>query len=317
MKTDDIAAKPAHRRNGRYPASHHPYFGALAGLFGAILGLYGATANAEEPKAQTAPVVTVLAAGDIAECKSPGAARTAEIIEKIEGTVLAIGDLAYPKGSYDNFMKCYEPTWGQFKSRTLPVPGNHEYETRGATGYFSYFGTQAGENGKGYYSVDLPGWHIIAINSNLDTSANSAQVEWLRKDLTESKASCTLAFWHHPRYSSGPHGDNKHMVPIWETLAEHHASIVISGHDHSYERLAPLDAKGHVDEQHGIRSFVVGTGGAKLYDFSMRAPYSEAWNGATWGVLKLNLSPGSYTWEFIPAAGGHFQDRGEGHCAAE
>lgn len=309
--------KPAQRRNGRHPAADRRGVDMLAGLFGALLGLYGAIAGAEEPKAQAAPVVTLLAAGDIAECGSPGAMLTAKLIEKQEGTVLAAGDLAYPKGSLANFTKCYEPAWGRFKARTLPAPGNHEYETRGAAGYFAYFGAQAGESGKGYYSVNLEGWHVIALNSSIDTGADSEQATWLRKDLTENKAPCILAFWHHPRYSSGPHGDNKHMAPIWELLAQHHATIVISGHDHSYERFAPLDAAGHVDEQHGIRSFVVGTGGARLYNFSVRPASSEAWNGSTWGILKLNLSPGSYTWEFIPVEGSHFQDSGAGRCAAE
>jgi hypothetical protein len=315
--TNIIPATCARRHYGRYAAPRRPNISLLAGVLGVLLALCGFAVGAEEPQAQTAPVITVLAAGDIAECGSPGAARTAKLIENREGTVLAAGDLAYPNGSLANFNKCYEPTWGRFKARTLPAPGNHEYQTRGAAGYFSYFGKQAGENGKGYYSVDLPGWHIVAINSSIDTGADSEQVAWLRKDLAENKAPCTLAFWHHPRYSSGPHGDNPHMAPVWETLAQHHVSIVISGHDHSYERLAPLDASGQEDKQHGIRSFVVGTGGARLYNFNAQRPHSEVWNGTTWGILELKLSPGSYTWEFIPVEGGNFHDSGESRCAAQ
>jgi len=286
----------------------------LAAFLGALLGLCNAASGAEE---STAQAITVLAAGDISECNSPGAALTAQLIEKTEGTVLAVGDLAYPNGSLANFQKCYERTWGQFKARTLPTPGNHEYQTRDAAGYFAYFGKQAGEIGKGYYSVDLPGWHIVAINSSIDTGADSEQEAWLQQDLAANREPCILAFWHHARYSSGPHGDNKHMAPIWETLARHHASLVISGHDHSYERLTPLDATGHIDRQNGIRSFIVGTGGARLYNFAMRSNISEAWNGTNWGVLKLELSPGNYTWEFVPVEGGNFHDSGAGRCAAE
>jgi hypothetical protein len=310
-------AKATRRRKGLRLENQRPYRGALAGLLGAIIALYGLTSSAVEAEVRNSSSVTVLAAGDIAVCRSPGAKETAKLIENMAGTVLAVGDLAYPNGTRANFKKCYEPTWGRFKDRTLPTPGNHEYITPGAAAYFDYFGGRAGEKGKGYYSVDLQGWHIIAINSSIGTGAGSEQMDWLQKDLSKNKAPCILAFWHHARFSSGPHGDNVYMDPIWETLAQHHASIVISGHDHSYERLAPLDAMGQVDEQHGIRSFIVGTGGARLYNFSLRRPYSEAWNGKTWGVLKLNLFQGGYSWEFIPVAGGHYHDSGEGQCAAE
>lgn len=294
------------------PGQPHRHYRVI--IAAALLTLYSVVAAAQEPAAHAAPVAVLLAAGDIAECGSAGAQRTAELIDNMEGLVLAAGDLAYPSGTLRDFMKCYEPTWGRFKSRTLPAPGNHEYGIRDAAGYFAYFGKQAGENGKGYYSIDLQGWHLIALNSNIDIGASSEQMRWLQQDLTKNQASCILAFWHHPRYTSGPHGDTQHMAPAWEQLARHHASIVISGHDHNYERLAPLDAKGFKQES-GIRSFVVGTGGAKLYNFGMRSNYSDAWNGTTWGVLKLSLFPGRYTWEFVPVQGGQYQDLGEGRCA--
>lgn len=280
-----------------------------------VLGALGSPCVAADATAGAA--ITLFAAGDIGECRFPGSKLTADLIERNDGEVLAVGDLVYPDGATKDYTKCYEPTWGRFKTRTLPVPGNHDYRTKDAVGYFSYFGSRAGEAGKGYYSVDREGWHIIAINSNIDTDADSAQMTWLQQDLAATKATCILAFWHHPRYSSGPHGNSSHMAPIWETLAQHHASIVISGHDHDYERLAPMDANGRIDAAHGIRSFVVGTGGARLYDFSLRSMASEAWNGDSWGVLKLTLLPGRYRWEFLPVNGHDFHDSGEGRCVSD
>ena len=211
----------------------------------------------------------------------------------------------------------YEPTWGKLRDRTLPAPGNHEYLTRGAAGYFGYFHDRAGESGKGYYSKNVCSWHIVALNSNIDTATGSEQVKWLQKDLSENHLTCVLAFWHHPRFSSGAHGNNLHMAAIWTTLYQHSASVVIAGHDHDYERFAPLNSAGQRDEKHGIRSFVVGTGGAKLFDFSMRGPDSEAWQANSWGVLKLTLQPDSYSWEFIPVADTKFHDSGSSRCVTK
>ena len=259
--------------------------------------------------------VTVLAAGDIAQCKSEGAALTAQLIETIPNSVvLAAGDLAYGKGKPEEFEKCYDPTWGKFKSRTLPAPGNHEYLTRDAKGYFDYFGKAAGDRDKGYYSKQVGSWHIIALNSSIDAGPDSPQIKWLKKDLSRNKAQCILAFWHPPRFSSGPHSDYLDMTAAWDTLYKFDASIVITGHDHDYERFAPLDANGKVDFYHGIRSFVVGTGGARLYDIGLRNNASEVWNGSTWGVLKLTLHRSSYDWEFLPVKGGSFHDKGTEGC---
>lgn len=256
----------------------------------------------------------LLAAGDIGQCSLPGAAATAALINVIPGTVLAVGDLAYPKGSPRDFKRCFEPSWGKFKNRILPTPGNHDYLTPAAAGYFEYFGSRAGEYGKGYYSTNIGQWHIVALNSNVDASPDSEQLKWLRKDLTGNALPCVLAFWHHPRFSSGYHGDNATMAAAWEMLYEFGASIAISGHDHNYERFAPLNGKGQIDRARGIRSFIVGTGGSRLLDIGMRGEHSEAWEGATWGVLKLSLRPDSYAWEFVPAANGKYRDSGTGVC---
>lgn len=259
----------------------------------------------------------VLASGDIADCNVPGAALTADLIARTPGTVLAVGDLAYPQGAPDEFQRCYGATWGRFKERTWPVPGNHEYRTAGASGYFDYFGSRAGEPGEGYYSVELGDWHIVALNSNIDAGPGSKQVEWLRRDLAKHRGVCTLAFFHHPRFSSGEHGDNERMAAVWKTLYDHGTSVVLSGHDHDYERLAPLDGSGRPDGKRGIRSFVVGSGGATLYGLPGRRAGSEVGNGITWGVLKLTLHPDSYDWEFLPVAGGQFHDVGSGRCVKE
>lgn len=283
-------------------------------ISGALLWLSALTGFAGQPVESAQPEAVLLAAGDIAQCGVPGAALTAAVIEQTPGVVLAVGDLAYPKGSPKDFERCFAPTWGKFKERILPAPGNHEYLTPGAAGYFEYFGNRAGEAGKSYYSVDIGQWHIVSLDSNIDAGPGSDQLRWLQKDLSENRLSCVLAFWHHPRFSSGWHGDNAGMAPAWKMLYERRASVVISGHDHNYERFAPLDANGRPNEGRGIRSFVVGSGGAKLVDFSVRGESSEAWNGSSWGVLKLSLYPDSYAWEFLPVGSGGFRDSGTGPC---
>lgn len=279
----------------------------------ALLCLFAGAGTAAQDG--TPPAAVILAAGDIAQCGLPGAALTTGLIERQAGTVLALGDLAYPRGTAADFARCYEPTWGRFKSRTLPVPGNHDYQTPGAAAYFAYFGARAGKPGKGYYSIDLPGWHIVALNSNIDSGPDSEQLKWLQTDLAGNRQSCILAFWHHPRFTSGYHGDAADVAAMWETLYASGAGIVLSGHEHNYERFAPLDAKGNPDERRGIRSFVVGTGGAKPYDLiRARHEHSEAWYGQGWGVLRLRLYPGRYEWDFLPAGPGTFRDAGAGEC---
>jgi len=263
----------------------------------------------------------LVGAGDIASCDDlAGAQATARLIDNIPGTVFAAGDLAYPDGSDEQFADCYGPTWGRFKERTRPAPGNHEYHRRGASGYARYFGAAAGDPSKAYYSYDLGAWHIVVLNSECVNVGGcdpaSPQGRWLEEDLAQHQAACTLAYFHKPLFSSGAsHGNDPEMRPLWEILYGWHADIVINGHDHDYERFAPQNPNGNADPDHGIREFVVGSGGKNTHRiFNAPKPNSEARNADTFGVLKLTLHPRSYDWEFIPQAGKTFKDSGNGVC---
>jgi len=256
----------------------------------------------------------LVGAGDIASCRSNGARETARLIASIPGTVFTAGDHAYPDGTARQFAECYGPTWGLFKERTRPAPGNHDYRTEGARPYFEYFGENAGPPGRGYYSYSLGTWRILVIDSNIAVDKESPQYAWLQQELTANPVICTLAIWHHPRFSSAKHGSQKKMASIWELLYAHHVDVVINGHDHVYERLEPMDADGNRDDEHGIRTFVVGTGGVGLYKFGTPLATSEVRDNDTLGVLKLTLHDGSYDWEFIPVPGGSFTDSGTGTC---
>ncbi len=258
-------------------------------LSGLVLG---SSAPLPEPTlAQTAAPVLV-GAGDIANCNRTQDESTAQLLDGIAGTVVTLGDNAYPDGTLAQFNDCYAPTWGRHKDRTRPAPGNHDYHTTGAAGYYTYFGpaaspldTNCTSNCKGYYSYDLGAWHIIALNSEIAHDANSAQVEWLRADLAAHQSVCTLAYWHKPRFSSGRHGNNASVQPFWQALYDYGADVVLNGHDHTYERFALQNPSGGADPTRGIREFVVGTGGAGLYSFPTIQANSEVRNNTTWGVL--------------------------------
>lgn len=275
-----------------------------------LLGLIapGLLAHAREP----AP--SVLIAGDVAQCDVPGAQLTGALIRSLPHPVLALGDLAYPRGTPEEYARCYEPHWGAFKDRTWPAPGNHDYGTPEAAGYFGYFGARAGDPAMGYYSFDLGTWHIVSLNSNRELEPGSPQLVWLEEDLRRHRQRCVLAFWHHPRYSSARHGSDPRTQALWETLHRYGVSIVAAGHDHVYERFAPMDARGEADPVRGLRAFTVGTGGARLYQLKQRHPHSEVWHNTGWGVLKLTLHPTRYEWEFLPAAPTEFRDRGSAAC---
>jgi 3',5'-cyclic AMP phosphodiesterase CpdA len=259
-----------------------------------------------------APPQVFVGAGDIALCERRAEAEaTARLLDGIDGTVFALGDNAYQSGTDQEFRDCYDPTWGRHKNRTRPVPGNHEYETPGAAPYYSYFGLNAGPSGRGYYSFEIGNWHAIALNSNIPAGADSPQGAWLRADLAANRTRCTIAYWHHPLFSSGKHGDQPRMREVWRLLHEAGADIVLSAHDHTYERFAPQDADGFPDAAHGIRQFVVGTGGAAPYAFTSVRSTSEV-RMSTLGVLKLTLRADDYDWSFIPVSGPG--DSGSGAC---
>jgi len=268
--------------------------------------------------ARAKPDAFLVAAGDIADCKE-GATITAGLVDRLPGTVAVLGDSAYQNGSPDEFARCYEPTWGRHKARSRPAVGNHEYGTPGASGYWDYFGPAAGDRGKGWYSYDLGAWHVVALNSNCTLAggcqAGSEQERWLRKDLAENDARCTLAYMHHPRFSSGnEHGGSPGVEPLWSALQADGAEIVLAGHDHDYERFAPQTATGTLDRQRGVRQFVVGTGGRPLRSFGTPKPYSEVRDNTSWGVLHLRLRDGSYDWRFVAQPGSSFTDAGSTLC---
>jgi hypothetical protein len=293
---------------------NRPPFTVLLGLLGSeMLGI----APVQAPLA--AGDAVLVGAGDIASCDSDGDEATAALLDTIDGTVFTVGDNAYNAGTAAEFARCYEPSWGRHKARTRPSPGNHDYGTRGAAGYFTYFGTAAGDSAKGYYSYDLGAWHIIVVNTNCwaigGCQAGSPQEQWLRTDLEAHPRTCTLAYWHHPRFSSGAvHGSNIALQPIWQALYNANADLVISGHDHVYERFAPQDPSGKADPQRGMRQFVVGTGGNKLYGFGKPVANSEVRNATTLGVLQVTLHATSYDWAFIPVPGKMFSDSGSANC---
>ena len=273
-------------------------------------GSGGATVTAGTP-------VVFVGAGDIAVCGSDRDSETAALLDAITGTVFVLGDNAYENGTLDEYQRCYGPTWGRHLGRTWPTPGNHEYNTAGAAGYFDYFGERAGDRATGYYAYDLGAWRVYSLNSNCEFVAcgeASAQLAWLQDDISANPRACTLAYWHHPRYSSGRHGNDPATDALWDALYRARAEIVMAGHDHLYERFAPMDDAGELDEARGMVSFVAGTGGRGLYEFHDIASTSRVRDADTWGVLELTLSPGAWSSRFVPVAGKTFTDTASGTC---
>jgi hypothetical protein len=293
--------------------------GVLRSVGGGLAAGLGLLLIATPAATQRAPqALKLLAAGDIASCSSSGDEQTANLLDRLPGTIAALGDLAYDDGTLEEFEACYEPTWGRHKARTRPVPGNHEYNTDGAEGYYDYFGAAAGDPSRGYYSYQLGSWHVVALNSNCadigGCGRSSPQGRWLAEDLAAHPSFCTLAYWHHPRFSSSAnHGSSTVTRDLWAILMEHGADVVLQGHDHDYERFAPQDADGQSTPL-GIRSFVVGTGGRSHYGFDDPEPNSEVRNDDAYGVLELTLRPVSYDWRFVPVTGQSFTDSGSSAC---
>ena len=256
----------------------------------------------------TRPTATLLAVGDVASCEVETDERVAELVARTPGTVALLGDLAYDSGTAVEFAQCFMPAWGRILPRARAALGNHEYANgrSDASVARSILGLSAG----GWYSFELGAWHVVVLNSNCDEvggcSAGSRQWRWLRRDLERHQAArCTLAFWHHPRFSSGLHGFDVRLAAFWSLLAARRADVVLSGHDHDYERFAPIS---------GIRSFVVGTGGRGVRPFGTIDPRSVARQAESYGVLRLTLRPRGYSWRFLTASGPAYADAGSATC---
>jgi chitodextrinase len=269
------------------------------------------TATTACPTSGGDPVIAI--AGDIAG-DGTGDTATALLLDALRpNAVLTSGDNAYNDGSAAQYTQYYDPTWGRHKSVTYPTPGNHEYQTSGASGYFGYFGSRAGTAGKGWYSYNLGAWHLIALNSEVAHGATSEQVTWLKNDLAASGARCVVAYWHKPRFTSGNYSDMSEFQPFWDALYAANADVVVNGHDHNYQRYVPMTPTGARDDARGIREFVVGTGGRSHY--GIRADSRrEAADSTSYGVLKVTLRATGYDWQFIPEAGKTFTDSGSGAC---
>lgn len=234
--------------------------------------------------------------------------------------VLALGDNAYNEGTLLEFEESYDPSWGRLKETTRPVPGDREYETRNAGGYYDYFGAAASDPSRGYYSYDIGTWHLVALNSNCSEvggcGVSSPQGQWLEDDLKENRTQCTLAYWHHPLFSAGPTAEtgSNQVGGFWKTLHENSADIILNGHDQNYQRFARQSPNGRAQPIEGIRQFVVGTGGRALQVPDDTPPNLQRRNSVDYGILELTLHPTRYTWRFVPVGSTTFTDVGTGPC---
>ena len=288
-------------------------FSLLAALVGAAVAACGGGGNNSAPtqlQANATGSWEVMTAGDIAQCNlrpsgDTNANKTAQLIERqlasagSNANVLTLGDNAYFLGLIIGYTECYEKTWGRFIDKTFVIPGNHDYENNGEGNYFKYFGAKANPDGKGtgYYRIDQSGWTVFALNSNVDASAASAQAQWLKQELATAQP-CVAAAWHHARFSSAPDGDNTSMIAMWDLLDQAKADVVLQSHEHQYERFGPMTSAGTLSTTGGLRSFVVGTGGAEIYPHARVRAGSEK-QVVAYGVLRLSLSAGNAKFRFI------------------
>jgi alkaline phosphatase len=270
--------------------------------------------------ASPAEPAILLAAGDIAACDEAGDTATAALMERMladdpDATVAILGDSVYPSGSGQAYAECFDPVWGTFRERIRPAIGNHEIADDGGAAYFDYFGAAAGTVGEGWYAYDLGAWHVVVLNSNCEQvgcDQGSPQVEWLRADLAASGADCVLAYWHAPRFSSGPHGGTDSVTAFWEALDEADADLVLAGHEHQYERFAPQAPDGAADPG-GLRQITAGTGGKELRPAGDAVANSEVIIDDAFGVLRLELGEDGYAWRFVTVDGAD-ADAGSAHC---
>lgn len=293
---------------------------ARAFPFWVLLPLAGACGGGSPVPGSPAPVpaaatAVLIGAGDIADCANDGgrpAEDTAKLLDKMNGTVFTAGDNVYPHGSSSDFAACYDPRWGRHRNRTRPAVGNHDYDSPGALPYYTYFGAAAGSIDRGFYAYEAGAWHVVVLNSNIPAVNGSEQWTWLRDNLSASRTPCALAYFHHPRFTSGPNGGGA-MTDVWKLLYQFGVDVVINGDKHQYERFAPQDPDGRLDSAAGIREFVAGTGGAPLYPFVTVLPTSEMRISA-YGVLTLTLRNNDYDWTFIEAVTEAIRDTGSALC---
>jgi hypothetical protein len=293
----------------------------LAAVTGSsLLACGGGDAPLEPPP--PLPAEVILVAGNIATCGTTNDEATAAVLDTLPGTVFTLGDNVFPDGSLQSYNNCYQPSWGRHKARTYATLGNHEYNSGNADPSFNYFGSRAGPRGLGYYSLDLGNWHIIVLDVNDSTVSESkafegsAQEAWLKADLAKNPKACTLALWHNPRFfSSNTIGwtSNAYVTGLWNRLYDAGVDVVLNGQQHDYERFPPLNSTGSPDELKGIREFNVGTGGESTEPMIAIAPHSEKRSEA-FGILKLTLDAGTYSWEFVPTVPDQFNDTGAGTC---
>jgi hypothetical protein len=292
-----------------------------------IAALLGALVAQQAPAGAADP--TIVAAGDIAcapgDTVNPCLDEETAALLPGNGVVLPLGDNQYRKGTLAEYLAVYDKSWGVFKAQSKPVPGNHEYKTTDAAGYYSYFGRRAGDPTKGYYSYNVGAWHLVALNSNCNNlpgrgvpggcNATSPMIRWLASDLAADNHLCELVYFHHPRFSSSS-PETRSMYTAWKRMVAAGVDVVLSGHQHNYERFARQDADGQATRD-GIRQFVVGVGGDSFHPFGTDLlPNSEASSDDTFGVLKMTLGSTRYEWSFLPIDGGSFTDSGGTKCHA-
>ncbi len=291
------------------------------------------TADAPAAAVALSGASVMIGVGDIAACGSNGAELTAKVVDsvlkadsvaKVDDMVFTLGDNAYPSGSASDFARCFAPTWGDSSKRIMkkihPTPGNHEHNTSGAAPYYQYFGSAAGSSKKGYYSYDIGAWHAIVINSELivnpafNDADRKAQEDWLRSELKGVQKKCTLAYWHHPRFSSGWHGDDASLQTIWQELYDGGVDLILNGHDHEYERFLPQNPFAVKDTLKGMVEIVAGTGGGDLRGFRGKPdPNMAAQIQGHFGVLKLTLGKEEWRSAFIET-NGRVWDPAGGKC---
>ena len=264
----------------------------------------------------------MLAAGDIAECDHRGDEATARLLARYpDATIAVLGDLAYPHGRDQDFADCFGASWGRFKVRMRPTTGNHDNATKDARGYADYFGGRGGPFDRYYYSYDIGAWHVAVLNSDCwrvgGCAADDPQAAWLRDDLRRHRDQCTMAYWHRPPFSSGRYGDPENtdrVRPLWQVAVDSGVDVVLTAHEHSYERFVPIDRDGRPDDR-GTQLFIVGTGGGNLRTYHRPPlPTTAVRNDDTWGLLRLTLRAGRFDWRFLPVAGRSFTDKGSGTC---